>query len=341
MTRTAAPLRTLLVLAAAVAVGPPTAGAASVQSTDCGATTQDPELRSALCTIERRAEATRSDAVLVLHRGVPVLSAGDPDEPVHVMSVTKSVVALAIGRMLLDGDLESLDVPVSELLPAWRQGRKAEITIRHLLTHTSGLQDVSNAGLEIEPAPDVVALAIAAEVESDPGSAFRYNNKAVNLLPWIVEELTGEPIDRYLERTVFADLGIGRVTWLRDPAGTPYGMAGLTIGAADLARLGRLVGNGGVWEGRPVIDSAFARAAVEPQHELHERHGLLWWLLPGEDGAPEGFYGNGWLGQWLVVFPEADVVGVRLVSRDAWREEGDNFGDFRDRVGAVARVVTR
>ena len=290
-----------------------------------------------LCELAERVRATHTDAAVVLHHGEPILDhrSADGPERVHVMSVTKSVAALAIGRMLTDGTLERLDLPVAELVPEWRQGRKRNITVRHLLTHTSGIQDVSNAGLEIEPAPDAVRLAIAAELEADPGAAFRYNNKAVNLLALVVETLTGMALDEYLASTVFADLGIVDFEWIRDPAGNPYVMAGLVIGAGDLAKIGQLVLQEGVWNGERVIDADFMRNATAQQHDLHSRHGYLWWLMRDDDGRVEGWYGDGWLGQWLVVVPEEQIVAVRLIDRGSWKTEEDTFANFRDRVVAL------
>src|SRR5690606_40658603 len=67
----------------------------------------------------------------------------DADGPLHVQSVTKSVVNLIVGRLVTLGHLGSIDEPVHRLYPEWRQGRKRLITVRKLLEHTSGLQNVA------------------------------------------------------------------------------------------------------------------------------------------------------------------------------------------------------
>ena len=177
--------------------------------------------------IAAKAEASHSDAVLIQRGSETVyeLSPTASETPVALMSATKSVVALAFGLLIEDGLLRSIDQPVSDVYPEWAQGRKRDITIRMLLDHTSGVQNVANAGVELEGAPDLVQLALAAEVSSDPGTAFSYNNKATNLLTGIVGVRAGEPIDTYLARRIFAPLGIAQFTWMRDAAGTPMGMA--------------------------------------------------------------------------------------------------------------------
>jgi CubicO group peptidase (beta-lactamase class C family) len=296
--------------------------------------------RDELCDLLSRARATNSDGLFVSQDGEALLAWRGSESPtiVHVMSITKSVVSLAFGRLILDGKLSSVNVPVSELLPEWRQGSKRHITIWHLLSHTSGLQDIANAGVEIEPAPDAVQLAIAAELEAVPGTSFKYNNKATNLLARVVEEFSGQPLDDYLAATVFHDLGVSEFEWIRDAAGNPYAMAGLVIGARDLAKVGELLLQNGRWGDVQVVDSAYATHAIEPQHSLYPSHGLLWWLmLDQEHQGVSGFYGDGWLGQSLVVLPAAGIVAVRLIDRASWRSESDSFSDFREAVVGLVR----
>lgn len=292
-----------------------------------------------LCSLLEAARATATDQLEVWQDGEPVLRWRSPGAParVHVMSVTKSVAALAVGRLLQDGLLDSLDLPLAQVYPEWRQGRKATITVRHVLTHTAGLQDLQNAGVEVEPSPDVVQLALAAELETEPGTAFFYSNKAANLLAGLVHRLSGRPLDTYLRETIFADLGLGEVEWIHDPSGTPYAMAGLLIDAADLARLGQMMMDEGRWNGRPVIPEDFARASWRTQHELYPDHGLFWWVRHADDGSTRSVDANGWLGQYLVIVPEARVVAVRTIDRGSWRGAADGFGDFDDRVVAISR----
>src|SRR5580765_2335722 len=117
----------------------------------------------------QRAAATHSDAVLVLKDGKPLAEyyskAGK--RKIELMSCTKSIVNFGIGRLIDQGKIKSLDQPVYEFYPEWKQGRKQLITIRHLLDHTSGLQALRTTE-EIYPAPDFIQLALAAEMETDP-----------------------------------------------------------------------------------------------------------------------------------------------------------------------------
>ncbi len=236
----------------------------------------------ALARIERTGRDSHSDALLVMRDGEVLLEhhADGAHEPIELMSATKSVVALGIGLLVADGHLASLDLPVATWFPEWRQGRKRGITVRMLLEHTSGLQNDPNAGAEIYPAPDVVQLALAAELDSAPGETFAYNNKATNLLAGVIERAAGKPMDVYLGERLFAPLGITPGAWHRDEAGHPHAMAGLPLTARDAARLGQLLlDDGRLADGRRLlpegfVDQLFAASARSP------RVGLLWWRVP-------------------------------------------------------------
>jgi len=291
--------------------------------------------RPELCRMASEAASRNTDQLVILQRGRPVLEyrSSRAEPAIHIMSVTKSVAVLAVGLLLAEGKLDSLDQPVSTVFPEWRQGRKQRIRVRHLLTHTSGLQDVPNAGAEVEPAPDVVQLALAAELVSDPGERFQYNNKAVNLIAALVQRRTGRDLATYLEERLFSPLGIGDVRWIRDPAGTPYVMAGLHLSATQLARVGQLVLDSGVVDGRQVIPRAFIEELQRVQSGDGPPRGLLWWRHAA------GVQANGWLGQWLVLIPESGVVAVRLIDRASYRPgTQDDFAEFAQVVGECARA---
>ncbi|MEP6495523.1 MAG: serine hydrolase [bacterium] len=233
----------------------------------------------ALQRLLRAAEAAHSDAVVVWKDGrkVGAWYFGKAPKRIEAMSATKSIVNLAIGRLVTTGAIRSIDDPVSKYYPEWKQGRKQAITIRQLLDHTSGMQ--SEGSQEVESSPDVVRLALAAELTDAPGTHFYYNNKAVNLLAGIVQKASGKKMDALLRSDVFGPLGITDFVWVRDSAGNPYSYARLQILPEDMAKLGQLVLNRGRWNGKQLIapewfDAIMRGSAAEP------RVGLLWWLIP-------------------------------------------------------------
>jgi CubicO group peptidase (beta-lactamase class C family) len=363
-----------------------------------------------LDNIRRAAEQANSDAVIILHDGEPVLEwyAEEDVPPIEIMSVMKSVAAIGIGRLLHLGLLDSLDQPVHTIYPEWRQGRKQDITIRHLLNHTSGLQNVQNANAEIYPSPNAVRLALAAELSEEPGSAIRYNNKATNLLSGIIEETYGQRMDQFFVKEIFRPMRIYEYGWRYDESGTPHAMAGLRLKARDLAKFGQLVLDEGMWEGEQLLSASYIDEMLAQGQPHYQLSGLLWWRLPspdeptqyildenrmaelsaagiaaedlarirpfvgqtftaradrneamkrafGEDwekvlderfqgtgiepvfrreyGDIVAYYGDGYLGQTLMVIPEKRVVAVRQVRGDQeYDPETDGFGNFKELV---------
>jgi CubicO group peptidase (beta-lactamase class C family) len=254
---------------------------------------------------------------------------------IEAMSATKSVVSLAVGRLLTTGALESIDVPVHTFYPEWATGPRSAITIRHLLNHTSGIE-VGRTAEAIYASDDFVRFALDADLASEPGTVVFYNNSATNLLAGVVGEAAGQRMDLFLRDDLFARLGITDFGWSLDPAGNPHGMAGLQIHAEDFARIGQLVLQRGEWNGERLIDDAWFDASMAPGSELSPRVGLLWWLTRDDDGAVAGYRADGYLGQYLVVYPRERLVGVRMVGQSAaYDAETDGFPEFQAMLRAL------
>jgi CubicO group peptidase (beta-lactamase class C family) len=234
----------------------------------------------ALEKLRKRAEEASSDAVVILKDGhlIADWDFGRERGTIEAMSATKSIVSLAIGRLIDTGKIKSVDQPVSEIYPEWKQGRKRAITVRHLLSQTSGLQNVPMTPVEIYPSPDFVQLALAAELSDEPGSKFSYNNKAVNLLAGVVQRASGMRMDKYLGTEIFEPLGIKDVSWTLDPAGNPHGMSGLQIRAIDLAKIGQMMLDLGSWKGKQILSKDWVEKSIAPSQDLYPAYGLLWWL---------------------------------------------------------------
>ncbi len=364
----------------------------------------DPEKLEAL---RQEAERTNSDAVVIYQHNTLIAEwyFGKDPMKIETMSAYKSIVSLAIGRLLTQQLIDSLDQPVYTLYPEWNQGQKKLITIRHLLNHTSGLQNIANAGAEIYPAPDAIQLALAAELDSKPGTRFAYNNKAVNLLSGIIMKASGMKMDDYLKQEFFSRMDIEEYKFYYDQSGNPHAMAGLELHARNVAKFGLLVLNEGKWNDEQLIDPGYIQQMTSPGQDFHPLSGLLWWLLPEyssyilddqrinhfrESGIPDhilnklqpitgkrfdsiqdrnaakndlfgenwseiqdqyfkpaGFdhifhheygeikawYADGYLGQYMVVVPDAGIVAVRQIANfDGYNSERDGFKHFRELV---------
>ncbi len=235
--------------------------------------------RKQLDILVDNAEKTNSNALIVYSNGKPYYSNyfGRKKQKIDAMSSTKSIVSLAIGKLITDNLIHSVDQFVYEFYPEWNQNIKKEITIRHLLNHTSGLQNYPNTAVEIYPSKNFIKLALDAEVIEKPGTTFRYNNKAVNLLAGIVKKATGKKLDLYLKETLFNPMGITDFDWSQDKSGNPQGMAGFQVYPEDLAKIGQLVINKGNWNGKQLINESWFTEISKPS-ALEPTCGLLWWI---------------------------------------------------------------
>ncbi len=279
------------------------------------------------------ARESRTSALVVLQGGDLVGGWYDPDgaRRIEAMSVTKSILGLAVGRLLELEKLESIDVPVHSFYPEWEEGRRSRITIRHILTHTSGLATPMPA-TPIYQSTDFVRYALDSEMESEPGTEFVYNNSATNLLAGIIGLAAGERADRFIREELFEPLGITDFTWSLDPAGNPHGMAGLQIHAEDLARLGQLVLEDGVWNGERLLPEGWIARSLSPAPEPAEGAGFLWWLIHDE-GDVVGARADGYLGQYLVIDPDSELVGVRMVEDfEGYTRTRDGFPEFQEKL---------
>lgn len=229
--------------------------------------------------------------------------------PHMTFSFGKTVVAMAVGLAAEEGLLSAEDKVVSffpeKQPPLFRSPRMAAMTVRHLLTMTSGA-NFNEAGSEIER--DWVRAFFFSDCSAMPGESFRYNSMNSYLLAAILCRVTGQTLVEYLTPRLFEPLGIGPVYWETCPMGIEKGGWGLYLRVTDMAKLGQLCLNGGVWEGRRVLPERWLAEmltlSVDTGEEGMERYGYQLWGFP----APHSYQFNGVFGQYAVVLPEYDMV---------------------------------
>ncbi|MFT5461019.1 MAG: CubicO group peptidase (beta-lactamase class C family), partial [Myxococcota bacterium] len=143
---------------------------------------------------------------------------------------------------------------------------------------------------------------------------FAYCTAGVFLLGQVVEAVTGEPFDAYAQRRLFDPLDIHDVVWRRSPAGEVQTGGQLGIGPTDLAKLGRLVLDGGEWQGQRLLSEAWIQAMLTPYHGSGPEHayGYLWWFrtFDTEEGPQPSAVMSGNGGNLVALFRERDAVVV-------------------------------
>ncbi len=232
--------------------------------------------------IVSRYHESDSDALRIEVNGQPVLELGD-EVPFETMSITKSIVNLAIGILVDQGKIPSIDTPIYTYFPEWNVEVKRDVTIRHVLSHTTGLKSFSSLE-EGYLTPDFIRSALDAEFTHPVGAEFMYNNRAVNLLSGIVEKVSGKRLDIFVEEALFVPLGISNYYWNLDFEGHALGMSGLEMTARELALIGQLILNKGMWNGERLISEAWLEQTFQPSQSFNVTCGLLWWLNHEEWG---------------------------------------------------------
>ena len=265
----------------------------------------------------------RGDAVLA-ERYAPGWSA---DRSREVASVAKSMMAVLFGMALDDGAITSLDQPAADFIPAWRGDGRAGITLHHLLSMTSGLDD---RGLALRGVTgDQFAINAAAPLAHPPGTRWAYNTAAYHLLFHILMRVTGETIEAYADRKLFGPLGMADTVWVTSPGRgedgpvTNYYSAAST--ARDLWAFGRMVMQGGQWQGRQLISADHVTRMVTASQPINRSYGLLWWVNAEEGldvlARPAGrrfpsaprdtFAALGAGGQVILIVPSRQLILVR------------------------------
>jgi CubicO group peptidase (beta-lactamase class C family) len=256
---------------------------------------------------------------------------GHKIKPQSIRSITKSITSLAIGKLIDERKIASVDVPISAFYPEWSVGPKSAITLKQVLSQTSGLDDKADSNQ-----PDLVKFALEAELKDRPGSKFVYNDRASNLLAGVVQIAAGKPVDAYVAEKIFTPLEISNYHWDKDQSGHPLVMGGLELNALDLAKIGQLIVNGGICNGKQIISPSWLEVATT-RPTLNSEYGLMWWLLDknsadiGDVGATKEIVGciaRGHLGQALIILPKQKLVVVRQISEKGHKIEADDFSDL-------------
>lgn len=255
-----------------------------------------------------------------------------------VASVTKSVTALLAG-IAADRGLLRIDEPLGEFFPEYSKGvdalKLSRVNLGHLLTMSSGFD---RRGLNIDSdytdytprlyAPGLLQHALGRALVSEPGSRFYYSNIDSHLAAVAVSRRVKVPLKDFARDELFRPLGIESFDWFVGTDGVPDGAAGLRLSAPDMMRIGKMMRDGGVWEGRQVVSKRFVQEATS-RHvatDIPPRgspqlwgYGYLWWTSSTPVDDRPAFYAAGYGGQLIYVVPSLDVVIV-AVTQQASRE---------------------
>jgi CubicO group peptidase (beta-lactamase class C family) len=296
---------------------------------------------------ERNAQFAAVSHVAVVRHGRLVVEWFEnhscPSTRFDIWSCTKSFTSTAYGIWLSQPDCPvTLDTPVYSLIPDGHpltDPRKERITLRHLLTMTSGIPGHAS-GIEAIPTATGVGTFEAAlghapcqahgrerwasELVFAPGEGWEYSDPAMAHLSLAFVNTTGIELADFVRERVLEPIGIERLSWDAHGGGPFLGPhtnpeSGIHMGARELARFGYLMLHRGRWGDRQVVPADWVELATRPSQEHNPSYGHNWWVnadgamwwpqVPHDAFAALGFNSNG-----LYIVPSLDLVVVRLGS---------------------------
>jgi N-acetylmuramic acid 6-phosphate etherase len=294
-------------------------------------------------------------------------------------SLTKVVATTPSALIACERGLFRLDDPVACFIPEFGCGNKEDITLRHLLTHTSGLPahvKFWEKGLRAEEVPPFIFGMRLAE-GAQPGTQVIYSDLGFIVLGEVLRRVTGVRVDEFAAREVFAPLGmadtrflppeeersriaateyradLGRVMWgeVHDEnalaLGGVAGHAGLFSTAEDIARYALVWLGKGQWQGIRILSKATVAAATSEETDSGERRGLGWVLKSGKlssggDLLSARSYGHtGFTGTSLWCDPETGTAVILLTNRVHAGREGDAIIRLRPRFANAVAAARR
>ena len=297
-------------------------------------------------------------SVLAARRGRLVLEEyffGHDRDTVHdVRSAGKTYASVMLGAAMRQGVEIGPQSRIASVLAsrgpfANADPRKEEITLAHLMTHTSGLDcndnDETSRGHEETMSAQVVEpdwwkYTLDLPMAHDPGARYAYCSANINLVGGALTAATQTWLPEYFDRSIARPLQFGRYYWMLTPSGDGYLGGGAFIRPRDLLKLGQAYLDGGVWRGRRIVDAAWVTQSTQAHAEISPAttgldqenfsnfygrgaDGYAWhsWSVNAGGRTFAGYAATGNGGQLLVVLPDLDMVLV--FTGGNYRQGGD------------------
>ncbi len=305
---------------------------------------QDGELHRS--SLDELLKSTQTTSFIVLKDGKVryegYFNGYNRESVVTSFSIAKSFTSALIGIAIDEGYIGSADDPITLYLPELRGRGLDRVTIRHLLTMSTGIRYIH--GEEVPPMlrplplgddswttdyPNLRSLALSVKPDGDiPGSAWKYNNYCPQLLGLILERSTHRSVSEYLQEKIWLPLGMEYpASWSLDSqeSGFEKMEQGINARAIDFAKFGMLFLNNGSWHGQQIVpkqwviestspdpnDNRLWRVAVDWK-KADGYYKYMWWGRVRSDGSYVYLARGGRNQQWIYVSPRDGVVIVRF-----------------------------
>ncbi|MET0758774.1 MAG: serine hydrolase, partial [Flavobacterium sp.] len=240
------------------------------------------------------------------------------DSKSNSFSMAKSVVSASLGKAIMEGKIKSLDQPVADFFPQFKEGKAAKMTVGDLSSMASGLNwdESYYSPFSITTRAyfddDLNKVILGLKVVDEPGKKYKYLSGNTQLLAMVIEKATGESLANYVSDKFWKPMGAeNEALWETDDKdGIVKAFCCIASNARDFGRFGKLYKQYGKWNGKQILDSAFVAKSIMPRFKASPQYGYGWWLSNYKD--KKIFYMRGHLGQYVIVIPEDELIIVRL-----------------------------
>jgi CubicO group peptidase (beta-lactamase class C family) len=243
-------------------------------------------------------------------------------------SVAKSVTATLLGIAIGQGFIAGVEESVFDFFPELADlnvGQKSELTLEHLVTMSAGLQwdehtypigDMRNDLTRwFNFDGDLLRFVLERPIVADPGTQFNYNGGLTNVLGEVTSRAGDLRLDRFSEEYLFTPLGITDFSWYFMRPDFVYTSGDVSLRPRDMAKLGQLYLQDGVWDGEQLLPPEWVEASAsryftftDPWHG-HQGYSYGWWPMTAQYGAG-AYAASGWGEQAIIVVPEYNMVAV-------------------------------
>lgn len=255
----------------------------------------------------------------------------------HLRSITKSIVSALVGIAIQKDFIHDVNDKVLTYIPELKSqdnaSQKERVTIRHLLTMTSGFRWIETGEWFFSETRSAISDAWGRPLVASPGEVYNYDSASSDLLTVVLTRAAKQEAKTFLVENLFAPLGINHFDWEKDSAGYYRGSAGLIMRAYDLSKIGLLYLQNGRWNQHHIISPAWIEQSTSEQVKVNDgvSYGYLW--RSRQIGSIRVFFGMGYGGQYLMVVPSLKVVVTAIQEWNVSKDQADLQTDgFTDRV---------
>ena len=243
----------------------------------------------------------------------------------NAFSATKSIISLLIGIAIDEGKIKSVDQKIIDFFPEFAEGYGKDLTIKNLLTMSSGLNWDESYGSPFSKTTqayygsDLKKLILSLKVVEQPGKVFNYLSGNTQLLGFVLEKATGKHLADYASEKLWQPLGAEHdALWYLDKKeGMEKSYCCFSSNARDFARIGQMVLDSGRYNGKQIISYTYLAQAlaadtflVNENKDVVNYYGYQWWIV--DYNGMKIPFARGILGQYIFVIPQYNAVVVRL-----------------------------